>query len=62
MNDPQVTATMQSVQKWIDMPVDQAKEEMKKHMDKEGGFSNLDYELLEVSESIEEAIGAVYGI
>ena len=62
MNDPQVTETMHQVRQWLEMPLTQAKQAMKLHMETEGGFSAFDFELLESSESVEEAIGAVFGL
>ena len=62
MNDPQITAIMPAVRNWIAMPLDQSKDAMRCHMLAEGGFSSLDFDLLDVSESIEEAVGAVFGV
>ena len=62
MNDHQVTAIMPAVRAWIAMPLEQAKDEMRCHMLAEGGFSPLDFDLLNVSESVEEAVGAVLGV
>lgn len=62
MNDPQVTAIMPAVRNWIAMPLEQAKDAMRRHMLAEGGFSSLDFDLMNVSESVEEAVGAVFGV
>ena len=62
MDDPQVTEQMELYQSWVSMPLEQAKDEMLRHMVLAGIYESLDFELLNVSESIEEAIGAVYGI
>lgn len=62
MNDPQVTVAMYPIRQWLEMPLTQAKQAMKLHMENEGGFSAFDFELLESSESVEEAIGAVFGL
>lgn len=62
MNDPYVTALMPQIRSWSSMPIDQAKAAMKAHMESEGGFSKLDYELVDCSLSVDEAVGVVYGI
>jgi len=62
MNDPQVVKQMELYQSWASMPLEQAKDEMRCHMVLAGIYDALDFELLNVSESIDEAVGAVYGI
>jgi len=62
MNDPQVTKQMELYQSWVSMPLEQAKDEMRSHMVSANIYESLDFDLLNVSESIEEAIGAVFGV
>ena len=62
MNDLQVTQQMELYRAWAEMPLDAAKDAMRLHMLKAKIYDSLDFDLLNVSESIEEAIGAVFGV
>ncbi len=62
MNDPYITQMMPLVRSWVEMPLDQAKASIKSHMEADGDFKQTDYELLNVSESAEEAIGVIFGL
>jgi hypothetical protein len=62
MNDPQVTQLMTSVRTWLAMATADAKAAIRNFMDSEGIYSALDYKLLEVSETTDEAIGLVFGV
>jgi len=53
---------MPLIREWLAMPIEQAKPAMRAYMDTDGGYSTLDYGLLDCSESVSEAIGVVFGI
>ena len=55
-------AFMKLVREWYALPWGVAKAKIKQHMDDEGGFSKLDYNLLNFSESVEDALGDIWGI
>ena len=50
------------VRQWLDMSCESAKTSINQFMESEGFYSELDFKLLECSESAEEAIGVLFGI
>ena len=62
MNSPFVNEIMPKVREWLALPLDQAKASIVSYMKDEGIYEKLDFELVDVSESAEEAIGLVFGI
>jgi len=53
---------MKLVREWYALPWGVAKAKIKTHMEEEGGFSKLDFDLLMFSESVEDALGDIWGI
>lgn len=47
---------------WLAMPLDKAKASIVEYMDWCDIYEKLDYELVELSETADEAIGLVFGV
>jgi hypothetical protein len=47
---------------WLAMPFEDAKASLREHMATDGDHSQLDFDLLDCSESIEECIEIVFGV
>lgn len=62
MSGQLVDNVMVNIRMWLAMPLDKAKASIVEYMDWCEIYEKLDYELVEVSETAEEAIGAVFGI
>ena len=62
MSNETIDALMVHIRAWLDMSFETAKTSINHFMVDEGGYSDLDFKLLEHSESTEEAIGLVFGI
>lgn len=62
MNDPQVAQFMTKVREWVAQPLAQAKANIVTYMKAEDVYSPLDFAFVDLSESVEEAIGLVFGV